>query len=56
MNDDSEKMSTITVVVNDGEREWVEESSGISKRHALWTAREKYRGKARVDPENPADG
>jgi hypothetical protein len=53
---DSERKVTINVVVNDGEREWVEESTGISGRHALRVARDKYRDRARVDPEDPADG
>lgn len=53
MND--ERKVTINVVVNDGQREWVESASGDSRRQALWLARDKYRGRARVEPEDSAD-
>ncbi len=48
-------MVTIRVVVDDGERKWVEESTGHSRRHAVWAAREKYRDVAIVQPERVED-
>lgn len=52
---DEDGMITIRVVVNDGDREWTEEATGPTRRWAVWTAREKYRGVAIVQPERPED-
>lgn len=46
---------TIRVVVDDGERKWTEESTGRTRRQAVWLARDRYRGIAIVQPERIED-